>query len=217
MAISNYAVLKGTPVEGKIFSPRSNHDQPHFHIHVKAGAVDEDTAVNIQSSDGSEVLYAVVQNFTPPNADALKALPAGVTRPVHGDNLALDYVRVKGLITRDQMTLLPIDETSPTGLHSSIDTLIQKAITQKATIYLFGQTFRNGAKSTNPFFKFSPDQGIHDIHMNQGNPAGSFEKDNGTFQDGGLMVEFADGTWSAVFIAFQSQTFNTDDNGDAIA
>jgi uncharacterized protein YukJ len=215
MSIANYALLKGTPVLGKIFPPRSNRDQPHFHIHISANG-DFDIAVNIQSNDGSEVLFAVIDPFTPPNAAALQALAAGITHPDH--DLALDFVRVKGLVTRDQMTLLPIDETSAnSALHSAIDTLIQKAIQQKATVYAFGQTFRNGTNSRNPFFNFSPDQGIHDIHMNQGNPAGSFERDNGTFQDGGLLVEFPDGTWSAVFIAFQSQTFNTDDNGDAIS
>jgi uncharacterized protein YukJ len=214
MSISNYAILMATPVAGKIFPPRSQRDQPHFHIHlVGADGSHQDVAVNIQSNDGSEVLFCVKENFTPPMAAGLLALKSTVTHPDH--DLALDFVRVKGLVTRDEMQLLPLDETTPTStLHSAIDTLIQKAIAQKATVFAFGQTFRNGTSSNNPFWNFRPDQGIHDIHMNQGNPNGAHSKDNGTFQDGALLIHFPDGTWSAVFIAFQSQSFNTDDQGD---
>jgi uncharacterized protein YukJ len=114
------------------------------------------------------------------------------------------------------MSLLPIDETSPNStMHSMIDTLIQKAIQQSATIYAFGQSF-SGA-GVNPFFHFQPDQGCHDIHMNQGNPEGRHGNSNGTFQDGALFVQFSDGTWGAVFIAFQSQSFDTDDNGNPVS
>jgi uncharacterized protein YukJ len=219
MAIRNYAVLKGTPVDGRIFPPHSSRDQPHFHIHVKTASGEEhDIAVNIQSSDGSEVLYLVNENFSPANAPKLVALKDGVTHPDHDGTLALDFVRVPGLVTREQMTLLPLDETSPSSaLHSKIDTLVQKAIQQKATIYAFGQTFRNGTNSSNPFWGFKPDQGIHDIHMNQGNPPGPHARDNGTFQDGALIISFADGTWAAIFIAFQSQSFKTDENGDQVS
>ncbi|MFY4703060.1 DUF2278 family protein [Burkholderia glumae] len=49
--------------------------------------------------------------------------------------------------------------------------------------------------------------------MNQGN-SGSYKKDNGVYQDGCLMLRYPDGSWLAVFIAFQSQTFDTDDHGN---
>ena len=58
--------------------------------------------------------------------------------------------------------------------------------------------------------------GIHDIHMNQGNGAG-YRKDNGVFQDGGLIFEYPNGKRQAFFFAFQSQTFATDDKtGNAL-
>ncbi len=52
--------------------------------------------------------------------------------------------------------------------------------------------------------------------MNQGNPLdGPFAQDNGTSQDGALMAFFpSEQRWLAVFIAFQSQSWTTDDNGD---
>jgi hypothetical protein len=47
--------------------------------------------------------------------------------------------------------------------------------------------------------------------MNQGNVA-RFAGDDGIYQDGGLLVHFADqGEWTAVFLKFQSQAWHTDD------
>ncbi len=56
-----------------------------------------------------------------------------------------------------------------------------------------------------------PGNGIHDIHMNQGN-VGSFIADDGVWQDGGLLFHFPlQQQWTAVFLKFQSQSWHTDD------
>jgi uncharacterized protein YukJ len=219
MPIANYSVLRGTAAEGKVFPPHSSHDQPHYHIRFTANGENFDIAVNVESTDGSEVLFYIADNFTPPNLTALKGITSPFTAANQANGLGLDFVRMAGLVTRDQMSLLPISEVNGTSaLHNQIDTLVQKAIQAGATIYAFGQRFQNnGNNSRNPFFGFSPDQGTHQIHMCQGNPAGNFERENGTYQDGALFIEWTDGTWGAVFIAFQSQSFNTDDNGDAVS
>ena len=47
--------------------------------------------------------------------------------------------------------------------------------------------------------------------MNQGN-SGGWMRDNGVWQDGGMLIHFpSDDRWVAIFLAFQSQTFHTDD------
>ena len=52
---------------------------------------------------------------------------------------------------------------------------------------------------------------MHDIHMNQGNSA-KFKNDDGVWQDGGLIFHFPGlSQWVAVFLAFQSQAWHTDD------
>ncbi len=51
--------------------------------------------------------------------------------------------------------------------------------------------------------------------MNQGN-SGKYKKDNGTFQDGALFVNYPGGKWRAFFFAFQSQSFKTDDKGNPV-
>ena len=61
------------------------------------------------------------------------------------------------------------------------------------------------------YFGFLPGNGIHDIHMNQGN-VGQFVKDDGVYQDGGLLIHFPDQQqWVAAFLKFQSQSWHTDD------
>jgi uncharacterized protein YukJ len=165
--------------------------------------------------DGSEILYAILHNINPANAQAIKALPAGIKHCNGNDGIAIDYVRTPGLITRDQMQLLPTSELHPTSMHDAVTDLLQRAIDEGATFYQFGQLFHTDGH-TNPFWGFIPDEGGHDCHMDQGNPRGNHDQDNGIYQDGGILINWADGTWSGLFIAFQSQSWNTDNNGNPV-
>jgi uncharacterized protein YukJ len=83
-------------------------------------------------------------------------------------------------------------------------------------IYAFGSRWGPEENVPDQYFKFVPGNGVHDIHMNQGNAA-PYEQDNGVYQDGALMIAYADNTWRAFFFAFQSQTFDTDNQGNPIA
>jgi uncharacterized protein YukJ len=215
--VPNYGVVKGRPAEEKVFPPSNPSDQPHLHIKIDGGGAFFDVAVNILSQDNSEVLFRVDSHFSPTKAADLLALPDGATTigSDHPNGLGLDYLR-QHLTTRDAMMLLPIDpDNLDTDLHDSLSNLVQSVIDDPdATLFAFGSQFHDNNES--PFWHFSPDAGIHDIHMNQGNPPGNHDQDNGTFQDGGLLAFFpSTGQWSAVFIAFQSQEFtNVDDQGN---
>ncbi|HEX3030575.1 MAG TPA: DUF2278 family protein, partial [Clostridia bacterium] len=89
--------------------------------------------------------------------------------------------------------------------------------TSDASIYAFGQSW-GPEKKPDQYFGFKPGGGIHDIHMNQGNP-GDWMCDNGVWQDGGMFIHFPSrNKWVAIFLAFQSQSFHTDDQtGNPIA
>src|SRR6202041_472332 len=100
--------LAGRPTAGKVVSGAS----AHYQITLQAAGGPFTVAVNIQSVDGSEVLYAIEEGFAPPDLAGLTALPMGMTALKSvPDGLALDYVRstVSGapMITKAQMTLLP--------------------------------------------------------------------------------------------------------------
>src|ERR687898_3677804 len=84
-------------------------------------------------------------------------------------------------------------------------------------VYAFGEPWGPEEDQRDRFFGFVPGNGIHDIHMNQGNDP-QFARDDGVWQDGALVFRFPQaGQWVAVFLAFQSQAWHTDDvTGHAI-
>jgi uncharacterized protein YukJ len=224
MPIASYSVLAGDPVSGKVVSGNS----PHYQITMNAPKGPFTVAVNIQSVDGSEVLYAIEEGFTPPNAAGLTALAMGMTAlKSQPGGLALDFVRSqvngKAMITKQQMTLLPkptvgqkglsaeeqaIGEAKAAALKNAVITLLNMTIADKdGVIYAFGSAFSDGGKV----------DGIHDIHMNQGNPLKNHGGDNGVWQDGALFIHLpAKKTWTAVFIAFQTESWNTDSKGNPV-
>jgi uncharacterized protein YukJ len=212
MPIPSYSVLKGDPTSGQVVSGSSTH----YQITVQATGGPFTIALNIQSQDGSEVLYTVDHAFVPPDPAKLLALPAGMTALESAPGgLALDFVRetVGGipLVDRASMNLLPVGITAQhrhNDLHNEVVDLLNRAIADAdGTIYAFGSAFADKGRV----------DGIHDIHMNQGNPLNSHGQDNGIWQDGGLFVNLpAQNMWIAIFIAFQSQSWNTDDNGNPV-
>jgi hypothetical protein len=84
-------------------------------------------------------------------------------------------------------------------------------------VYAFGERWGPEEDKPDKIFGFLPGNGIHDIHMNQGNDA-HFAHDDGVWQDGALVFRFpSTDQWVALFLAFQSQAWHTDDNtGHAI-
>jgi hypothetical protein len=80
-----------------------------------------------------------------------------------------------------------------------------------ARLYAFGRRWGPESGVPDKIFGFAPGNGIHDVHMNQGN-SGRFTADDGIWQDGGLLLHFPTSyQWVAIFLAFQSQAWHTDD------
>jgi uncharacterized protein YukJ len=224
MPIGNYSVLAGKPMAGKVVSGAS----AHYQITMQATGGPFTVAVNIQSVDGSEVLYAIEEGFAPPDLAGLTGLPMGMTKlQSKPGGLALDYVRsmVGGvpMITKAQMTLLPelkakakgvsaeaqmIQQARAKALENAVVTLLNMTIADKdGVIYAFGSAYSDSGKV----------DGIHDIHMNQGNPKNNHGGDNGVWQDGALLINLpSKGTWTAVFIAFQTESWTTDSAGNPV-
>lgn len=111
------------------------------------------------------------------------------------------------------MKILAGDIAGPDNdLNEEINRHIQRAITdENALIYAFGERWGPEDNKKDKYFGFLPGNGIHDIHMNQGN-VGQFVGDDGVWQDGGLIIHNpATNTWTGIFMAFQSQAWHTDD------
>jgi len=209
MPIAHYGVWKGKPVEVR----RGAGQQPHYQIRVVDETTDFRIAVNVMSQVApSELEYVVIDNFNHPLTATVQALSPGFTplpsTPASG---ALDFIR-GNLFDRSLMRLLPPNLPGPDNdLQETVERVAQRAIAdENSVVYAFGQRWGPENKK-DKYFGFVPGNGIHDIHMNQGN-VGSYANDDGIWQDGGLLFEFPDQhQWIAVFLKFQSQTWHTDD------
>ena len=218
MPLSAYGVLSARAVASR---REGSSDAPHYQIHV----VDDDgtdyrIAVNVKSQlSPSELLYLVDDDFSHPVTTAAGGLDSSwhpLASGPGGPNL--DYIRAN-LFEAAQMRLLPPDAAGPDNdLADLLDHYVHRAIADPAArVYSFGQRWGPEAAVQDKVFGFRPGNGVHDIHMNQGN-TGAFTRDDGVWQDGGLLMHFpAESRWVGIFLAFQSQTWHTDDStGHAI-
>jgi uncharacterized protein YukJ len=223
MSLKNYGVLKGKAIN-KIIGQGSS---PHYEVHLIDDTTDYRIAVNVKSNLApSELLYLVVDDFQHPILERLTTLDTGFTSLERAANkMALDFIR-GNLLDPRKMRPLPHNIPGPDNdLNEKIDAYVQRAIgDERANIYAFGERWGPETNKKDKYFGFLPGNGIHDIHMNQGN-VGQFTKDDGVWQDGALLFHFPSiekvdvgvGTevwpeqWVAVFLAFQSQCWHTDD------
>ena len=213
MPIQNYGVLKG-----RIFTrQRATAHSEHFQILVNLGNKPHRIAINTKSSEPpSQVLYYASINFHHAITDAIiqANLPDGYSAIVSKPGgIALDFIRQNLFDPKDMVALPSQSPGDNDDLNDKLDFFVQMAIADpSATVYAFGQHWTDDNKADQYFPEINPSTGIHDIHMNQGNKSGAYFKDNGIYQDGGLIFHYASrNTWSAVFTAFQSQAFHTDD------
>jgi len=88
-----------------------------------------------------------------------------------------------------------IDSTGDNAL-DKLDGLLKSS----TRVFVFGAPYSQGL-------------GVHDIHMNQGDPAGQFQHLDGIWQDGGTLMQLTDGRYVAFLTKFETQTLDTDDQG----
>lgn len=209
--MQDYGVLKARPQQGV----QATATSPHYQVMVvDANGTEYRLAVNVQSSDQPAALqYSIDQNFQHAITAQLGALPSDFTALAsQAGGLALDYVR-GSLFPLDQVDqLFAIADESQ--LSQLLDAQIQAAIADSnAFVYAFGQRWRE-TNSPDQIFGFVPDNGVHNIHMNQGDTDPSFAHENGAWQDGALFIYFSSTQqWTAIFLKFQSQSWQTDENG----
>ena len=209
MPLARYGVLKGKAIERMLGAGNS----PHYQIHI----VDDDTdwriAVNVKSQvQPSELEYLIDEQFDHSILERVVGLPLGFT-PLQSkpDTGALDFIR-GNLFDRTKMRPLPFDVPGfDNDLNEKLDGIIQRAMApEDSVLYAFGQRWGPETKK-DKYFGFLPGNGIHDIHMNQGN-VDQFRGDDGVWQDGGVLIQFpSQNQWVGIFLKFQSQAWHTDD------
>jgi uncharacterized protein YukJ len=208
MPLKSYGVLKGG-----VIGSLPEADDDHYQIMVEAGSQRWRVAVNVKSQvKPSEVLYLGRVDLPASLTRKLSQLKSGFSAlKSAAGGLAQDFVR-GGMVKRSDMVALPPDKPGTyNDLREMVDNAVGLSIADPdSSIYAFGQKW-GPEKKKDKYFHFKPGQGVHDIHMNQGNVA-RFRKDDGVWQDGCLMFHLPKkGEWRAIFLAFRSQSFKTDD------
>jgi uncharacterized protein YukJ len=206
----NYGVLKGT-----ITGHHRDADDDHYQILVRSGTTVWRIACNVRSAAPnapSTVLFNSSASLPEEFRSGLAELAAGFKKvPPKPDGIAIDYLR-SDLVRVSAMKPLPPDVP---GVDNDLKDMLEKAVVRAleeegSLVYAFGDRWGPETGKPDKYFKFVSGNGIHDIHMNQGN-SGKYKKDNGVFQDGAVVFQYPGDKWRAFFFAFQSQSFSTDD------
>nr|WP_281283462.1 DUF2278 family protein [Modestobacter excelsi] len=189
--------------------------QPALQVRVQGGDATFRLAVNVLSRQSpSELLYLADEAFAHPVLDAVLRLPDVFTPlPNQPGSGALDFIR-GNLFDRTAMHRMPATAPGPDNdLAAALAHFVGRARSDPtARLFAFGERWPPEAGTPDAVFGFTPGNGVHDVHMNQGNSA-QFRRDDGVWQDGGLMLHFPGAQQTvAVFLAFQSQAWHTDDS-----
>ncbi len=213
MPLKNYSLLKGKASNIAI----DDDESPHMEIRIEAAGLSYRVAVNVRSNVApNDLLYRKQDPFAHPFLDEFLTLPEGRTDLSNGPNknraeLVLDYVR-GNFVQREAMKIAPFQRTGPDNdLRDYLEPIIRQGIADESlTFYIFGEAWGPENGEADKYFGFVPGNGIHDVHMNQGS-GGRFKASNGANQDGALLIHFGTTNhWAAIFLAFQSQDWNTD-------
>lgn len=214
-----YSLLKGSITAAKPFS-RNPNKRPHYHLLIQNAEGEFDVAINMASEDPRvedvRVLYAIKNAGTLQNLAAIQSFNGTIVDldSDHRPELRLDYVS-QHIVARNEMSPLPLFEARTAfGAKNDIMEFVDQAVKNpKVNAYAFGHRYTDQAP-VNDAWKFRPDAGVHNIHMNQGNARGNHDNENGRSGDGALLLHFTDtNTWEIACIAFQTQSWSNDGQG----
>jgi uncharacterized protein YukJ len=212
MAIK-YGVLRARPDRWK----REDGDSsPHLQIRVLDDAAQPwRIAVNVQSNDGSDVVFWVVDPLVGhPILGSLASLPSGFSSRSANSAQALDFVKAPMFDWTLGRALPPSGSSNADDLQDLLALYLDQCKAAGGEVYAYGAKFdSNLHKPIDAEFGNTDGlHGVHDIHMNQGN-VGAHSGDNGPFHDGGLLLAFPDRVLG-LLLGFQTQRVPTDANGD---
>lgn len=235
-----YAVAIGTFVSFTREDPSSFGTWYHGKLRIDTPVGQYEAALDVDTPSGIGVSYRVVDDLTAQDIPLLAALANGFTSLASTDaSGALDYVRspilrdgwmvrqlrwrIGGLRTRWHA-----QAWGPTPLDLAIDRLhrwfrrlwrwrwrsfpwvssdgdnaldvLEALLPTAARIRIFGEPFMTGL-------------GVHNVHMNQGDPPGPHQAENGIWQDGAVLVERTDDSVAIWQVKFNTQSLHTGDNG----
>jgi uncharacterized protein YukJ len=202
------AILYGVP-RGRPDRYQREHGAktPHLQIRIlEATRQPWRIAVNVQSSDMSDVVYWVVDPLVGhPILDGLTTRPSGFSQRPPDSAHALDFAKAPLFDFALGRSLPPTGTTNSDDLQDLLSLHLDQCQSTHGEIYTFGAKFTDNQHlpTDAEFGNTDGLHGIHDIHMNQGTFQ-QHEADNGVFHDGGLILSIGD-RHVGIFLAFQTQ------------
>ncbi|MFB7586821.1 DUF2278 family protein [Streptomyces sp. NPDC056169] len=222
MPFAHYGMLAGTLY-------RHYRDQPDnqgrwFHMNLEVDAPDGryHCAVDVDSHKSN--VGVQWKTFT---VDAAALGPAVAFAPGYHDlaptpeSGALDYLRHPELVDRTGVLferrppswlgeLLDLLGSRPWHAGSNVDAAaaLEAVLVPGQRVLVFGEPFTDDLEG---------DLGMHNIHQNQGDPAGSqWWAENGIWQDGATVARRDDGRYDVFLNKFSSQAGRTDGGGHPV-
>ena len=227
-----YQTLRGRVRDVALAAPQPN---PHLWIVVAAAEQTWFATINVRSDKEPEgappghanLFYLVDGDFRHPLVPSILARAEGLSPP-HATlgrdyaSGALDYQR-GALFDPDAMRVLLPGAPGEDGLAERLTSLFELAKAQGQDVIFYGRTFKmSKPHQTDAAFGYTPDGpfGIHNIHMAQGDQPDLKVRDveNGIFGDGACFLWDENARrMTAIFLAFQAQSWHTDEAGNAVA
>lgn len=171
----------------------------------------------------SFLYYLIDTEFSHPIAPSVIARPYGVSRVNRSyQSGAVDYQR-GNLFDPNLMRIAPPQGPGDDGLVQRIGALLDIAKSQGSDVFFFGNAFaKDNPRQTDAAFGYTPNTpfGLDCIHMAQGDTRALDMRlhENGWWHDGAAFIYDPHARrMTAIFLAFQVQSWHTNDWGDAVA
>ena len=184
----------------------------HGRLRVSTPAGEYEAALDVDTPSGVGVSYRLVDGLSTEDFSLLAALGPGFTglAPV-GASGALDYVRSQ--VLRNHLTYrfppwtgrwwFRLRRLYSPWVRSDGDNALDalEPLARASTrLYVLGEPYTDGL-------------GLHNVHMNQGDPPGPHQADDGIWQDGAVLCQDAAGRIRVWQVKFTPQSLHTDDFG----
>jgi Uncharacterized conserved protein (DUF2278) len=219
MPLANgYGVVAGTVAS---FSREERDAHGHVHrglLRIKTPDDEWEAVLDVAAQSGVGVSFRVVRDISASWMPKMSTFPDGLHRLGRTfESGAVDYLRspmlrpgwaitwpgrmlLRGLGRIARGLGLPVTVRRPgpwvaSDGENALDAL-ESLLNRAARVLVYGEPGYDGL-------------GLHNVHMNQGDPPGEHQGQNGGWQDGAVVCEDADGRFHAWQVRFNSQSLRT--------